>query len=341
MAMPLNHDREASGKTPPARLLAAVERRMLDLAAADGWLGRAARHHLGTGGKRLRARLALDAAAGLGVGPGPATAWAAACELLHNASLVHDDLQDGDRERRGVATVWARFGPDTAISLGDHLMTAAYRAVATVGVPQTQGRLLALTAEAVAETIRGQSRELDQRRHGAPGGWADYAAMARAKSGPLLALPLSGALILAGRPERERAASEAAGRELGLAYQIADDLADFEVTGPWACPDALAAGNAVAVHMAGAGAAWEGGGEGTTLATARAACRARLEHHLGAAQDLAGPLPEPLSRQIRGLAMRIGAMAGVLTRRPAGAAPRYEAAGTGWPRAAGHAFSAR
>ena len=74
-----------------------VEAVMLDMVRADPEepSGLISRQHLETGGKRLRARLALAATQSLGGDPGKSVAWAAACELLHNATLVHDDLQDG------------------------------------------------------------------------------------------------------------------------------------------------------------------------------------------------------------------------------------------------------
>ena len=82
-------------------------------------LGPIVRQHLETGGKRLRARLALAATEALGHQRADAISWAAACELLHNATLIHDDVQDGDRVRRGEPTVWVRHGIPQAINAGE------------------------------------------------------------------------------------------------------------------------------------------------------------------------------------------------------------------------------
>ena len=99
-------------------LLAMVESRMIDLAGdrARDPGARMVREHLDTGGKRLRARLAIAACQALGGRAEDAIDWAAAVELLHNASLVHDDIQDGDRTRRGKPALWARYGPAQAIN---------------------------------------------------------------------------------------------------------------------------------------------------------------------------------------------------------------------------------
>jgi len=87
---------------------------------------RAARYHLEAGGQRVRARLALHACEALGVVGDQAVRLAACVELLHNASLVHDDLQDKEKLRRGLPTVCAAFGPDVALCTGDLLLSAAY-----------------------------------------------------------------------------------------------------------------------------------------------------------------------------------------------------------------------
>lgn len=217
----------ATGLDGPDASLAAVDRRMRALAGdAPGRLtpvARAAADHLAAGGGRIRARLALSAASALGLEDEMAVSAAATVELLHNASLVHDDLQDGDRTRRGAPAVWAAYGADAAICTGDMLLSAAYAAAAPLvrgGVPQAPGHIHA----AVAETIHGQIA--DRRAAAAPpGDVASFARTARAKAGPFLALPLELPLLAAGYADAIESAAEA-GRAFALAYQIADDLAD-------------------------------------------------------------------------------------------------------------------
>ncbi|MEC8424852.1 MAG: polyprenyl synthetase family protein, partial [Myxococcota bacterium] len=131
--------------------------------------------HLGTGGKRLRARLALAAATALGVGPG-ARAWAEAVELLHNATLIHDDIQDGDRVRRGQPTTWVRHGVAQAINAGDLMLMLPFLAISRGDVPvPVQAALSACLAEQAAATVRGQTDEL----HLLPGGHTDQEAYDR------------------------------------------------------------------------------------------------------------------------------------------------------------------
>ena len=168
----------------------------------------------------VRARLALDAGLAAGLPDALVHDIAAGCELLHNAALVHDDLQDRDDARRGRAAIWARFGISTAISTGDLMISAAYMALASSG-----SACVGLAHDAVARTIRGQHRDLAA---GPDCTALDCARIATSKSGPLLALPIRVVLARAGADMAADArARETAGR-LARAYQIVDDIADRE-----------------------------------------------------------------------------------------------------------------
>jgi geranylgeranyl pyrophosphate synthase len=202
-----------------------VEQRMLDLVLYDfGQIAQAAATHFSSGGSRIRARLALHACHALDVPEGAAIAVAAACELLHNASLVHDDLQDRDVLRRGQQTVWRKHGDATAICVGDLMISAAYAALASLGsaaarlVPRMHGR--------VSAVIRGQCEDLAQ-QGGASPSLEVYEAVARGKSGPLLILPLELGLVLAGRGHAIASAEDAAAL-FAIGYQAADDLEDVD-----------------------------------------------------------------------------------------------------------------
>jgi len=177
----------------------------------------AARYHLTAGGARVRARIGLDAAIALGLSPTTALACAAAPELLHNASLIHDDLQDGDALRRNMPAVWSRYGRDAAISSGDLLISAAYKAIA---LHPNAGAALCAMHDAVAVTIRGQSQDCSAKNPSSE----DCEGIAADKSGPLLALPVRLALIAAGAQGQEIAIRT--GRAIAIAYQTLDDLAD-------------------------------------------------------------------------------------------------------------------
>lgn len=177
----------------------------------------AARYHFSTGGARVRARLGLGAAVALNLSPQASLACAIAPELLHNASLVHDDLQDGDDMRRDKPSVWSRFGKDIAICTGDLLISAAYVAIATH--PNPAAALWAMH-DAVSFTIAGQTQDC-RTTQPTPEAYVNIAAN---KSGPLLALPIRLALIAAGAPGQDIAFH--VGRALAVAYQTLDDIGD-------------------------------------------------------------------------------------------------------------------
>lgn len=209
--------------------MARVESLMIQLAAGDKLerCGAMVVEHLTTGGKRIRARLALAAAASLGARPEEAVPWAAACELLHNASLVHDDLQDGDRMRRDAPTLWVRHGAAQAINAGDLLLMLPTVALESLtcdfGVRWLLARALARFA---ADTVRGQSLEmtlLDSKRFG----WDDYTRAVHGKTAGFFALPIYGAALLAGRSDAQAHALADAFATIGTIFQIQDDVIDL------------------------------------------------------------------------------------------------------------------
>lgn len=202
-----------------------VEERMRSLVLHDtGEAGEAAAHHLSAGGSRLRARLALHACSALGVPAEHAIAVASACELLHNASLVHDDLQDRGAQRRGQDTVWRKHGDAAAICVGDLLLSAAYGALAPTGA--SAGQLITRMHLRVGTVIRGQCDDLAL-QGGTLTSLETYERIAQGKSGPLLILPLELALVLGGRQDAIGTAVEA-GALFAVGYQAADDLDDVE-----------------------------------------------------------------------------------------------------------------
>ncbi len=210
--------------------LEAVKALMLKLAAGRSFerLGAIVQEHLFTGGKRLRAKLALASIDALDGPTEVAVPWAAACELLHNATLVHDDLQDGDPVRRGRFAVWVRHGQAQAINAGDLLLMLPFIALEHVpvgddGVRWQLSRAIARRAE---QTVRGQSLEMCL-LHSGRWDWDSYAEAATGKTSALMALPVHGAAVLAGQdPERAEALSNCFKR-LGLLFQIQDDVVDL------------------------------------------------------------------------------------------------------------------
>jgi geranylgeranyl pyrophosphate synthase len=186
----------------------------------------AAREHVASGGSKLRAKLALHSARTLGLDLRIAIGIAAASELIHNASLVHDDIQDHSELRRGDSALWVRHGTDIAICSGDLLISAAYAALVTTGgafLPAAIARM----HKRVAEVIAGQCADLAAKNE-ATITLFGYKQIAAAKSAPLLGLPIELSLILAGRGDCIALAEQAA-NEFAVAYQMADDIEDAAV----------------------------------------------------------------------------------------------------------------
>jgi geranylgeranyl pyrophosphate synthase len=186
----------------------------------------AAVYHLRAGGRRVRAHLALAAGLSLGLSKADAVCVASCAELLHNASLVHDDIQDRDVVRRGQAAVWSRFGNDVAICTGDLLLSAAYGVLCTISQPLLLPALLTLIHQRTAAAIDGQCADLAA-LGGQSAGLATYLQIATAKSGALLSLPLELALLAAGRSDAASMARQAC-ENLAVSYQILDDLQDLD-----------------------------------------------------------------------------------------------------------------
>ena len=222
------------GPMMPARLgwdegLAAAEDLMRAL-GSGGRLDRAGimvQEHLATGGKRVRARLALAAADGLGMPRARAVPWAAAVELLHNATLIHDDIQDGDTTRRGQPTTWVRHGVGQAINAGDLLLMLPFMAVAGADTSaEVKAELSRLLAEAAIFCVRGQVEDLDL-LPGAHLGRASWTRAARGKTGGLFSLPVEGVALCAGHDRAAAAALAAPFEELGVLFQLQDDVLDL------------------------------------------------------------------------------------------------------------------
>ncbi|MEX2080580.1 MAG: polyprenyl synthetase family protein, partial [Dehalococcoidia bacterium] len=183
-------------------------------------------------GKRIRPSLCLFAAETLGGTIAEALPGAVAIELVHNFSLVHDEIQDRDAERHHRPTTWARLGEAQAINVGDYLYTRAIHAL-TVDGGNAERRLRALQIlhSAIAEMIAGQWQDIafEGRARIAE---EDYIQMVAAKTGALLAAPLEIGATLAGTERALAAAISSWGLQVGLAFQIWDDY-----LGAWGDPD--------------------------------------------------------------------------------------------------------
>lgn len=208
-------------------ILGLIEATVLDGAPEGSSLPGMTAYHMSTGGKRLRALLPLAVAEALGHPARDLVPFGAACELLHNATLVHDDLQDGDTIRRDKPTVWVEFGEARAINLGDAMLYYTLMLVDALDAP-VEARHRA-TNRVLRETLRvidGQEREFLLKDLGDPSP-GDYIRMVEGKTSGLFSLPISGAAELCGADDDLLDALAEASRHLGVVFQIQDDLLDL------------------------------------------------------------------------------------------------------------------
>lgn len=198
---------------------------------AEGPLGAALAWHLAVPGGGMRRDLAGAAARALGLPRRTGAALADIVEAVHEASILLDDVADGETVRRGRASCAARHGTDLATLAAVTLLARAQGlAAALAASEQRPGALQAALAEAVAQACAGQARDLVEE----PLTWTHYDAIARAKTGRIVALAVELPAIAAGLSEREVAGAREAAAMIGLVYQIRDDLADGDLA-----PDAL------------------------------------------------------------------------------------------------------
>ncbi|MGC6516454.1 MAG: polyprenyl synthetase family protein [Candidatus Puniceispirillaceae bacterium] len=183
-------------------------------------LGAPAEHHFARPGKMLRARLALSAAKRMGADMEAALHWAAAVELLHNASLVHDDMCDDDATRRGRPSVWSIYGRNTALALGDWLIARSFDCAAKAASLGGAPVLVSLLAEHMLATTKGQALEFVQKDYPA---WDAYLEICTGKTAPLFVAPVEGIAHLAGRKDVIPALMRFF-TAVGAAYQIANDI---------------------------------------------------------------------------------------------------------------------
>jgi geranylgeranyl diphosphate synthase type II len=202
----------------PEELRALVEERLESLQLWPQLHGQAesVRYSLEVGGKRIRPVICLATAEAAGAGPEAALPAACALELIHTFSLVHDDLPalDDDEERRGHPSTWKQFGEAVGILAGDALHAEAFRLAASYPTTEVAREL----AEATLGMIGGQWLDIT--------GSGDEVTLHKLKTGCLFAASVGLALWAAEVPPPEQGAWRVFGDELGLLFQIVDDILD-------------------------------------------------------------------------------------------------------------------
>jgi geranylgeranyl diphosphate synthase type I len=174
-------------------------------------------------GKKLRPALALLVSEAVCGSIEPARASAVAVELVHNFSLVHDDIEDRSRLRRHRQTLWSIWGFEQGINAGDALFALAQ--IALLRDPSPPAATLA--AELNAACLRlaeGQYLDIELQRGALPASLETYAAMIERKTATLFECACRLGALAAGADQAEQSAFATYGRELGLAFQEQDDL---------------------------------------------------------------------------------------------------------------------
>jgi geranylgeranyl diphosphate synthase, type I len=195
-----------------------------------GWCDEQGNPRQASGGKGIRSCLTLMVADAVAGSPEPGVPGGVAVELVHNFSLIHDDLMDRDTERRHRPTVWAIWGDATAVLVGDALASLADEVLSECQSPHAQraGHALAI---ATRELIRGQVLDVAFESRDDVG-VSECFRMAAGKTGSLLGVAAQLGAILGGAGQPACEAFRRYGWELGLAFQLIDDL-----LGIWGVPE--------------------------------------------------------------------------------------------------------
>ncbi|WP_086793925.1 polyprenyl synthetase family protein [Streptomyces thermovulgaris] len=216
-------------------LRAAVDRLAppMDTVAAYhfGWIDAQGNPADASGGKAVRPALAVLSAEAAGAAPEAGVPGAVAVELVHNFSLLHDDLMDGDEQRRHRDTVWKVHGPAQAILVGDALFALANEVLLELGTVEA-GRAARRLTTASRALIDGQAQDISYEQRDRVS-VEECLEMEGNKTGALLACACSIGAVLGGADDATADLLEKYGYHLGLAFQAVDDL-----LGIWGDPKA-------------------------------------------------------------------------------------------------------
>ena len=212
------------------RFLPDIEKKLESSITADNSAAQAMKYSLLSGGKRIRPILLLEFYALCGGNGDSALNFAAALEMIHTYSLIHDDLpcMDNDDMRRGRPSCHKAFGEDTALLAGDALLTLAFKTAAeTDGIPSDRVlKAIAVLAEnaGISGMVGGQVEDLAFEKSGAT--IDELRGMYLKKTSCLLSAGAVCGSILAGADEEELKYAAEYAEKLGLAFQIIDDILD-------------------------------------------------------------------------------------------------------------------
>lgn len=192
-------------------------------ASKSGFLSRLTQHVMTGSGKRVRPGLVFLASRFGDADRAAVREAALAVEMIHIATLVHDDLVDEAVLRRQRPTVGVKFGEGAAVLLGDHVYAEAFQRLSRLGRPELFGLLadatMAMCAGEIAQYEKRYAFDLDE---------VSYLSFLRGKTASLMAASSRAGAMLAGLSEDQRRALELFGEKIGIAFQIVDDILDIE-----------------------------------------------------------------------------------------------------------------
>ena len=216
------HLRTATFYTPVQNSILKVESRMREVTNGHHPdLGAALEHLLSSGGKRVRPAVALLTGGMLGADHEKTISLAASIELLHTATLVHDDLIDGALLRRGLPTLNAQWTPGATVLTGDFIFACA----AILAARTDSVELMHKFAETLATIVNGEITQMFKRHD--DGYYDEYLKRIYAKTGSLFVLATTAPAILSPIRESTYEAAKHFGYGIGMAFQIIDDVLDF------------------------------------------------------------------------------------------------------------------
>ena len=195
----------------------------------------ASRQYPYAGGKRMRPAMVIVSAGAVGGNKEKAVPFAAAIEYIHNFTLIHDDLMDGDEMRRGMVTSHVKYGMPTAILAGDALFAKAFDIIAGLDVSSdVMRKVLKVTSVAVWDLARGQQMDVNN-ENGEEVSMEEYIETIRLKTSVLFAAGAAGGALIGGANDKVVKAVHSYAMSLGVAFQMFDDVlgivGDPKVTG--------------------------------------------------------------------------------------------------------------
>lgn len=185
----------------------------------------AASHLIVSGGKRLRPYMVMKSCEMLGGNTKNAINAASAIEMVHNFTLVHDDIMDNDEMRHGVTTVHKKFGMPIAILAGDVLFSKAYQVVSSTNLPSNSViKLVSRLAKSCVDVCEGQLLDIRMADSEKIPSQSQYIKMIEKKTAALFEVSCAMGAICANAKQKDVSNLSSFGKNLGIAFQITDDL---------------------------------------------------------------------------------------------------------------------